>query len=80
MEEDEEDDLNTIISFPRMDGVGAWHGTGWGEGLTRGRGRGLDGQRSDLQCSYLMAVWFVHQSLAHVVHKQDAETRPGFKR
>lgn len=38
MEEDEEDDLNTIISFPRMDGVGAWHGMGraWVRGLPGG--------------------------------------------
>lgn len=80
MEEDEEDDPNTIISFPRRGGDGVEHEMGWGEGFTRGRGRGLDGQRSDLQYSDLMAVWFVHQSLADVFQKQDAETRPGFKR
>lgn len=56
MEEDKEDDPNTIISFPRLDRDGAGHGAGWGEGFTRGRGRGLAGQRSDLQCSDLMAV------------------------
>lgn len=79
MEEDG-DDPNTIISFPRRDGDGAGHGAGWGEGFTRGRGLGLAGQRSDLQCSDLMAVWVVQQSLAHVLQKQDTESRPGFKR
>lgn len=80
MEEDKEDDPNTIISFPRRDGDGAGHGAGWGEGFTRGWGMGLAGQGSDLQCNDLMAVWFVHQSLAHVFRKQDTESRPGFKR
>lgn len=85
MEEDKEDDPNTIISFPRRDSDGAGHGAGrcvmgWGEEFTRGRGRGLVGQGSDLQCSNLMGVWFVHNSLDHVFQKQDAESRPGFKR
>lgn len=70
MEEDKEDDPNTIISFPRRDGDGAEHGAGRGEGFTRGRGRGLAGQRSDLQCSDLMDVWCVHQSLTRVFQKQ----------
>lgn len=66
MEEDKEDDPNTIISFPRGDRDGAGHGTGWGEELIRGWGRGLDGQRSNLDCSDLMAVWIVEKSLAHI--------------
>lgn len=66
MEEDKEDDPNTIISFPRTDRDEAEHRAGWGEGFTRGWGRSLAGQRSDLQYSDLMAVCVLHQSLAHV--------------
>lgn len=57
MEEDKEDDPNTIISFPRRDGDGTGHWAGLGEGFTRGWGGDLAGQRSGLQCSDLMAVW-----------------------
>lgn len=62
--------------------VRAWgRCAGGGEkGFTRGKGRGLAGQRSGILCSDLMAVWFVHCSLAHVFQKHDTESRPGFKR